>query len=410
MSEVDAERQRAEKATDREDAAPSADVAPVTDDAPATDGASEDDVASENDPASEDDVASWFAEAASGPFAADDAVRGDNAARDADALHALFESSAPSRDETVVPSDGEKAESLLAGFGERPSREESESAPEQTDGTQRTGWAGRLTRGQLIAMGVGVVVTLAGVGWAVAAPSSARPVPTASATADPARAIKAGAAIDGVAAQLKESQGVAAEFGPPLAALQGASDEPARAAAESARQVFVQALAQVKVPAKPPRTADEAALAAVEKDTAAAQNAIITARAAFHSAISSFVGTIPGYAVQVVKDNADGSADLRKAATSAAIAMAASDPFTPPWFGPWDAWRAALAALIADAGSSSGDQPWTDDGDGGGTGGTDTPAVPSAPPVDPAPSQPPAPDPPTPDPPTNPDPTAPPTP
>ena len=389
MSETDADRERPERAIDPESGAPSTDGAPVSDsasdDAPRTDDAPNDDAAG-------NDVASWFAEAAGARDSSDDAPGGDAAALDAEAVGALFGDSAWAQDETAARSDTETGGSLLDGFGTPPRSEEPEAQPqpEQAGRPQRTGRAVRLTRGQLIAMGVGVVVTLAGVGWAVAAPSSARPAPTASATADPARAVKAAAAIDGVAAQLKESQGVATEFGPPLAALQGASDEPARAAAESARQAFVQALSEVKVPAKPPRTADDAALAAVEKDTTAAQNAIITARAAFHSAISTFVGTMPGYAVRVVEDNADGSSDLRKAATTAAIAMASSDPFTPPWFGPWDAWRAALAALIADAGGSSGDQP--SNGDGGGSGGGDAPAAPSAPPVDPAPSQPPVPD------------------
>ena len=402
MSEADADRERTERGIDPEVGAPTTDGSPVRDrardDAPLTDGATSDEVTG-------NDVASWFAEATSARGASDDAPGSDDAALDAEAVGALSGDSAWSRDETDARSYTETRGSLLDGFGKPPRSERRgpQPAPEHAGGPQRTGGAMRLTRGQLIAMGVGVVVTLAGVGWAVAAPGSMRPAPTASATADPARAVKAAAAIDGVAAQLEESQGVATEFGPRLAALQGASDEPARAAAESARQALVQALSEVTVPAKPPRTADDATLAVIEKNTAAAQDAIITARAAFHSAISTFVGTMPGYAVRVVEDNADGSSDLRKAATSAAIAMASSDPFTPPWFGPWDAWRAALAALIADAGGSSSDQP--SNGDGGGPGGGDAPAAPPAPPVDPAPTQPPVPDTPP-----EPDPTTPPTP
>ncbi|MBS1698030.1 MAG: hypothetical protein JST25_06470, partial [Actinobacteria bacterium] len=265
-----------------------------------------------------------------------------------------------------------------------------------------TGMRVRLTRGQLIAMGVGVAVTLAGVGWAVAAPSTAKPQASPSATMNPGRASAAASAVDDLAAQLKEAQGVAAEFAAPLAALQGASDEPARAAAETARQAFATALTAVVVPAKPSRTADAAALTTVEMSTSVAHDAIIAASTTFHAAISKFVGTMPGFAVQAVEDNSDASDDLQKVATSAAIKMAGSDPFTPPWFGPWDAWRAALAALIADANGSSGDRPST--GGGGTPDGADTPPAPSAPPADPAPS-----DPPSTDPPTDPAPTAPPT-
>ncbi|WP_295035633.1 hypothetical protein, partial [uncultured Microbacterium sp.] len=63
------------------------------------------------------------------------------------------------RDETAARSDTETGGSLLDGFG-RPPRSERrgpQPAPEHAGGPQRTGGAMRLTRGQLIAMGVGVV-------------------------------------------------------------------------------------------------------------------------------------------------------------------------------------------------------------------------------------------------------------
>lgn len=251
--------------------------------------------------------------------------------------------SAPTEPAPTAPTvaDGSEPESLLDEFEEplRPALA-----------------GGRLTRSQLIAMGVGLVVTLAGVGWAVAAPSAAKPTPSASAAADPGRARKAGASIDELNAQVQAAKGVVAEFEAPLAAMHGASDEPARAAAESARQAYAQAVAAIVVPAKPSATADGATLGAAERGVKAGQDALLTAGAAFHNAISAFVGTMPGYAVKAVDDNDAAAEQLRTAVTAAAMKVASTDPFTPPKFAPWDSWRAALAALLKDTGDDSADQ------------------------------------------------------
>ena len=251
---------------------------------------------------------------------------------------------------------------------------------EADGGRPRGGPGAGLSRSQLIAMGVGVAITLAGAGWALAAPGAPASTPTSvpSPTPDAARVTAAIDAIDQLSARVTTAKSTATAFAAPLASLQGSSDEAARAAAETARQAYEGALAAVVVPGKPGRNIDATALAAVEKSTADAASALDDASMTFHAAISVFIGTMPGYSVTAVAANSDGSAELRDAVTRAASAMASSDPFTPPGFAPWDRWRAALAALIADA-----------------TGTTDTtfsdePASPPSAPPDVQPSAPPS--------------------
>ncbi|WP_251445608.1 hypothetical protein [Microbacterium sp. USTB-Y] len=268
----------------------------------------------------------------------------------------------------------------LAEEPQAPGEPAAAATPEADGGLPRGGPGAGLSRSQLIAMGVGVAITLAGAGWALAAPGAPASAPTSvpSPTPDAARVAAAIDAIDQLSARVTTAKSTATAFAAPLAALQGASDEAARAAAETARQAYEGALAAVVVPGKPGRNIDAAALAAVEKSTADAGSALDDASMTFHAAISVFIGTMPGYSVTAVAANSDGSAELRDAVTRAASAMASSDPFTPPGFAPWDRWRAALAALIADA-----------------TGTTDTtfsdePAAPPSAPPDVQPSAPPS--------------------
>lgn len=258
---------------------------------------------------------------------------------------------------------------------------------EADGGRPRGGPGAGLSRSQLIAMGVGVAVTLAGAGWALAAPGAPASTPTSvpSPTPDAARVTAAIDAIDQLSARVTTAKSTATAFAAPLASLQGSSDEAARAAAETARQAYEGALAAVVVPGKPGRNIDATALAAVEKSTADAASALDDASMTFHAAISVFIGTMPGYSVTAVAANSDGSAELRDAVTRAASAMASSDPFTPPGFAPWDRWRAALAALIADATGTTDSQPPVDTG-----------TTPAAPEPAPAPSAPTPPDPATP--------------
>jgi|GEM_PF-3162342 len=246
------------------------------------------------------------------------------------------------------------------GAAEEPAAPAADVVPAaMSENAPPAGPGGGLTRPRLIAMGVGIAVTLVGAGWALAAPGASAPVPTPSpsATVDAARVAAAIDGIDRLAAQVQTAKTSAAGFAAPLAAMQGASDETARAAAEAARQTYDRAIAAVAVPAKPSPTADTATLTAVEKNTSDARDALTAAGIAFHTAITTFIGTMPGYAVTAVAANSDGARDLRDAATKAAVLMASSDPFTPPGFAPWDGWRAALAALVADATGTTSQQP-----------------------------------------------------
>jgi len=216
-----------------------------------------------------------------------------------------------------------------------------------------------LTRPQLIAMGVGVAVTLAGAGWALASPTGPAPAATSAPSAsavDVARVDAAIDAIDELSARVVSAKSSVTAFATPLAAMQGACDEAARTTAETARQTLERAVAAVVVPDRPDRSASPAALDAVEQSTSAASATLDSAVIAFHAAISTFVGTMPGYAVTVAAANPDASAELRDALTRSAALMASSDPFTPPGFAPWDGWRAALAALVADEAAARGEQ------------------------------------------------------
>ena len=259
----------------------------------------------------------------------------------------------------------------------------------------------RMTRVQLIAMGVGVVVTLAGAGWALATPTV--PVPTVvaapAATVDPERVAKVGDEVDALAAAVQAAQTSATSAAAPLAAMAGYSDEPARVAAEAARQAYVSALGALKLPAKTGTTARNAALDQQERDIAAAQSALTTATGAFRAAIASFTQALPAYAATAIADNADADESLRAATTQAAATVAGTDPFGTTAFTTWDQWRTTLSALVADQARVVAERNASESG---GTDGSGSP-TPTQPTTAPEPTTPPVTDPsPTPETPTDP--------
>lgn len=245
-----------------------------------------------------------------------------------------------------------------------------------------------ITRPQLIAMGVGAVITLIGIGWTMMTPAVPVPVPVAvkpspTVTVDPARVAKVNDSIDALAGGVQAAQASAGSFEAPLAGIAGYSDDAARIAADTARQAFAAATAAVKVPEKVGATSDTATLDQRERDVATAQTALTAATTAFHNAIGTFRQSILAYAATAVETNADADESFRTAATDAAAALANSDPFGPPAFAPWDAWRTALANLVADEARVIDEQNSYSGGSGTSSGGTDTStpqdAAPSAP-------------------------------
>lgn len=247
----------------------------------------------------------------------------------------------------------------------------------------------RMTRPQLFAMGVGLLVTLAGAGWALATPAVSTPTALASpvATVDHERVAKIGGEVDALAAAVQAAQASAASFEAPLAAMAGSSDEAARGAADAARQAYASAIAAVKVPAKPGSVDRSSALDQTEHDIAAAQSSLDAATTAFHAAITSFAQTLPAYAATAVADNADADEAVRTATTQSADAVAGTDPFAPTAFATWDGWRTAHAALLADEARVISEWNSSGSGGSGGTGGDGSGSPPPAP-VSPDPAPP----------------------
>ncbi|MFB7843162.1 hypothetical protein [Microbacterium sp. NPDC056052] len=248
-----------------------------------------------------------------------------------------------------------------------------------------------IARPQVIAMAVGLVITAAGAGWALATPGASAPVAvqaSPTATVEPERVAKVNESVDVLATAVQTAQASADSFTAPLAAMAGSSDESARLAADAARQAYVAAIAAVKVPKPAGKSATSASLDQLERDVAAANTSLASANAGFRGAITTFRQSLPAFAATVVAENADAAEPFRTAATETAAAAAASDPFGPTPFAALDAWRGALAALIADqarvvaetgtsgAGGSEGSP---------GSGGTDGAATtdPTAPPTSP---------------------------
>ncbi|MGO4680945.1 hypothetical protein [Microbacterium sp. 2MCAF23] len=237
-----------------------------------------------------------------------------------------------------------------------------------------------MSRPQVIAMAAGLVVTALGAGWALATPPPSSPVTVVAsptATLDPARMAKVDDSVGALAAAVKSEQARADSFAAPLAAMAGSSDESARLAADAARQAYIAALAAVKVPKLPTKNATNASLDQVERDLAAANSTLTAATAGFRAAITTFRQSIPAFAEIAVADNGDAAEPFRTAATEAASAAAASDPFGPTPFAAMDAWRSALAALIADQARAVAEAQSS----GSGGTGTETPTEPTQPPA-----------------------------
>lgn len=255
-------------------------------------------------------------------------------------------------------------------------------------------------RPQMIAMAIGLVITVAGAGWALASPVPSAPVAvqaSPTATVDPDRVAKVDGAVDALAAAVTAARASADSFTAPLAAMAGSSDESARLAADAARQAYVAALAAVKVPKPAGKNATNASLDQLEREVAAANGSLSAASAGFRGAITTFRQSLPAFAATAVADNADAAEPFRTAVTNAAAAAAASDPFGPAPFAAMDAWRSALAALTADqgravaeAGSSRSGGTGGSGGSGGTSGGTTTEPTTTTPPA-PDTSTPPAP-------------------
>jgi len=254
-----------------------------------------------------------------------------------------------------------------------------------------------LGRPQAIAMAAGLVVTALGVGWALATPAAPVPVAvsaTPTPSVDPERIAKVNAAVDSLDGAVKAAQTSADSFASPLAAMAGSSDESARLAAEAARQAYVAALAAVKVPKSAGKSATNVQLDQLEREVASRQASLTAAISGFRGAITTFRQSVPGYAATAVADNPDAAEPFRTAATETAAAVAASDPFGAMSFAPWDAWRSALAALIADQAravaesDSSGSGGNGDTGTGTGGGATTEPTTPPATEPPPAPTDP----------------------
>ena len=246
-------------------------------------------------------------------------------------------------------------------------------------------------RPQLVAMAIGLVITAAGAGWALASPVASAPVAvqaSPTATVDPDRVAKVDGSVDALAAAVATAQASADSFAAPLAAMAGSSDESARVAADAARQAYVAALAAVKVPKPAGKNATNTSLDQLERDVAAANASLTAASAGFRSAITTFRQSLPAFAATAVADNADAAEPFRTAVTDAAAAAAAADPFGPTPFAAMDAWRNALAALIADqaravaeAGSSGSGGSGGTGGNGGTSGGTTTEPTTTTPPA-----------------------------
>lgn len=254
-----------------------------------------------------------------------------------------------------------------------------------------------LGRPQAIAMAAGLVVTALGIGWALATPAAPAPVvvsATPTSSVDPARIAKVNAAVDSLDGAVKAAQTSADSFASPLAAMAGSSDESARLAAEAARQAYIAALAAVKVPKSAGKSATNVQLDQLEREVASRQASLTAAISGFRGAITTFRQSVPGYAATAVADNPDAAEPFRTAATDTAAAVAASDPFGAMSFAPWDAWRSALAALIADQAravaesDSSGSGGNGDTGTGTGGGATTEPTTPPATEPPPAPTDP----------------------
>ncbi|MBS1907891.1 MAG: hypothetical protein JST33_15320 [Actinobacteria bacterium] len=206
-------------------------------------------------------------------------------------------------------------------------------------------------RVQMIAMAAGLGVATLGVGWALVtlpAHPHVAAVPSPTVTIDPERLAKIDHSVDVLAAAVAAAQASADSFAAQLAAMVGSCDEPARLAADAARQAYVAALVAVKVPERSAETATIASLDQLERDVSTANASLTAASTAFRSAITTFRQSIPPFAATAVADNADAAPSFRTAATEAAAAAAAADPFGPSPFAAMDAWRNALAALVSD--------------------------------------------------------------
>ncbi|MCE4027339.1 hypothetical protein LXM50_15295 [Microbacterium sp. Au-Mic1] len=250
-------------------------------------------------------------------------------------------------------------------------------------------------RPQAIAMAVGLVITAAGAGWALATPAASAPVTvqaSPTATVDPERVANVNESVDTLAAAVVAAKTSADSFAAPLAAMAGSSDESARLAADAARQAYVAAIAAVKVPKPAGKSATNASLDQLERDIAAGHASLTAASAGFRGAITTFRQSIPAFAATAVAENADAAEPFRIAATDTAAAAAASDPFGPTPFAAMEAWRSALAALIADQARAVAEGESSGSGRTGGTGtsgGTTTePTVPPTEPSSPPPSDP----------------------
>jgi len=253
-------------------------------------------------------------------------------------------------------------------------------------------------RPQAIAMAVGLVITAGGAGWALAAPAASAPVTvqaSPSATVDPERVTTVNDSVDALAAAVTTAKATADSFTAPLAAMAGSSDESARLAADAARQAYVAAIAAVKVPKPAGKGATNASLDQLERDVAAGHTTLTAATAGFRGAITTFRQSIPAFAATAVADNPDAAEPFRIAATDTAAAAAASDPFGPTPFAAMEAWRNALAALIADQARAVAEAESNGSGGSGGSGGTGgtgtdggTTTEPTTPPTEPSSPQP----------------------
>lgn len=161
----------------------------------------------------------------------------------------------------------------------------------------------------------------------------------------------------------------AAELQVSLSALAGLVDEPARAAAESARQAYAVAIERLDVPAPLPRyhrgaideTSPEAIAAAVdetqvraieldrfEEKVARAEEALRTLGIDLRAKLAALVTSVPGTAAAIAAQNPDADPAFRDAVARAAEAVASTDPVTKAGLDTWTAYIVAVVALRTD--------------------------------------------------------------
>ena len=165
------------------------------------------------------------------------------------------------------------------------------------------------------------------------------------------------------------AQASAASFTDPLDLIAVASAEDAYVAAVTAQTTFEDALAAVEVPdpveeyERPALDTTDAAAVDAARDAVSeraaelddigtalelARTTLDEAGDAFSAAITTFTGTIPGYATIVSNQNPDAGADFRGAVTSTASSVATADAFTPAGLSTWASYVSAVEALRAD--------------------------------------------------------------